>query len=217
MEIDAVTASTAIIIVCLAGFLATLIYVMLQDDRRRKEAFAGLLAFLPGELGDGGFFSHPSFHGTYKGARLDITYRPGSKHTPPRLDLFLEAPDLGVDLRVYEESVFGSLLDSVGLSFDLATGHPDFDAAYSLASGDREAALRYLSRDGVKEKIDFLFRGGAGSLELLPGDAGTNGALRLALEARDLGFSLDKTRLLPALEALHGLRYAAGGAAEGDR
>jgi len=209
MEIDPVTISTAIIIVCLAGFLAALIYMMVRDDNRRKEVFEGLRSFLPGETGDGGVFSHPSFHGTYKGARLDITYQPGSKHTPARLELFLEAPELGVDLRVYGESVFGSLLDSVGLAFDLATGHPDFDAAYSLASSDSEAALTYLAREGVKEAIDFLFLHGAGSLQLLPGDERTHGALRLALEAGSLAHRLDRTELLPVLEALHDLRRAA--------
>lgn len=214
MEIDAVTASTTIIIVCLAGFLAAIIYAMMRDDERRKEAFEGLRAFLPGETGAGGFFSHPSFHGSYKGARLDITYHPGSKHTPARLELFLEAPELGVDLRVYGESVFGSLLDSVGLSFDLATGHPDFDAAYSLASSGREAALAYLGRGGVKEAIDFLFRRGAGSLELLPGDERTHGALRLALDGGSLAHRLDRTELLPVLEALHDLRRMATGSPE---
>lgn len=214
MEIDAATASTIIITVCLAGFLAAIIYAMVREDNRRKEAFEGLRAFLPGDTGDGGFFSHPSFHGTYKGARLDITYHPGSKHTPARLELFLEAPDIGADLRVYGESLFGSLLDSVGLSFDLATGHPDFDAAYSLASSDSAAALAYLARGGVKEAVDFLFRRGAGSLELLPGDERTHGALRLVLEAGNLARRLDRTELLPVLEALHGLRRGAAGAAE---
>lgn len=209
MEIDPVTISTAIIIVCLAGFLAALIYMMVRDDNRRKEVFEGLRSFLPGETGGGGVFSHPSFHGTYKGARLDITYQPGSKHTPARLELFLEAPELGLDLRVYVESVFGSLLDSVGLAFDLATGHPDFDAAYSLASSDSEAARGYLAREGVKEAIDFLFLHGAGSLELLPGDKRTHGALRLALDGGNLAHRLDRTELLPVLEALHDLRLAA--------
>lgn len=192
--------------------LALVVAISTAVSGRKRRYFDELAERLNGESGGNGFLQNFFFKGSYKGRPVLIKYHPGGKNAPSSLEFTLEDPLFLFDLRVRLENMLEKVLDSLGLTGDLATGDGDFDARFRVGSSAKDLALRYLADANTRGRIRELFNSGASSLLLAPRGTTIPGFIRFTLESPDLEKVLDIRSLSPQLDLLCGLSSPSLGA-----
>jgi hypothetical protein len=185
-----------------AAAVIAIVFIAMAVNRRKKQAFEAIAAFLKGEAGGNTFFQNFYFRGLYKNRPLLIKHRPGGRNSPSWLVISLEDPLFIFSLNISEEDVLTKGLDFLGLSKDIRTGDQAFDARFRLKSEIEDLSAKYLALPGVKDGVNSLFDHGADSLALLPRGATIPGAITLHKKRPDLERDLSMQELLPVLETM---------------
>lgn len=187
------------------GFFVLVVMSVTAFNRRKRQFFEAITSFLPGEAGGNAFLQNFYFKGPYRGWQLLISYRPGGKNRPSRLDYALDGPLFAFDLNLGKEDFVTSALGALGLARDLSTGDPAFDSRFRISSEQPDLALRYLSLPGMRERLSALFDIGGDGLRISPGGASIPGQIKFSRQypdlERDLGMQ-ELNRLLALLEQL---------------
>lgn len=187
------------------GFFVLVVLIGTAFNRRKRQFFEAITSFLPGEAGGNAFLQNFYFKGPYRGRQLLISYRPGGKNTPSRLDYSLDGPPFLFDLSLGKEDFVTSALGALGLARDIATGDQAFDSRFRIKSELPDLALRYLSLPGMRERLTALFDLGGDGLRISPGGATIPGQIKFSRRypdlERDLGMQ-ELNRLLALLEPL---------------
>jgi len=134
----------------LAVIILAVVYAVRRQNRREKEAFAGL---------DGG---RSSGRGELNGVEYRYKFTPGGKNTPPSFSIEVAAGSSG-SFKIGRESGFDRFFKKIGLCAEIQTGDRDFDASYYISTNSvlfsrqffsdpsKRAACRAITAAGFNE------------------------------------------------------------------
>ena len=114
--------------------------------------------------------------GTYRGMPFIFRFCENCKY--PSLQLRAEARSY-VDLQITRETPLTELAQGAGFLLDPQTGDPRFDGKFHLKAKDRDAALKFLSDSGTRDRIAVLMDMGYHTLTVFKDGETITGMLKL--------------------------------------
>jgi hypothetical protein len=151
-----------------AFIVAAVVIYSRRQETRRKEALEKLSGVLDGRP-EHRLFA-PGFSGTVDGRRFRIELIPGSRNSPRRLTLAVEASP-GFSLEVFRESFGMSLTKTLGLVSDLQTSDPQFNADFVLSADESPRARAFLEDMDSRHRVRSFFDAGFDQLAVRGGGA----------------------------------------------
>ena len=143
-------------------FIAVLIAALVLQSAKQKRAVAAFFGQLSplGARGEG-----LERELTSAGRLVSARYSYGSKSTPSRLILSLEAAAAGA-LTLRREGSGDIAMERLGLESDVESGDPLFDDAFHVDTDDDAFAAAYFASQKKREAAKALFAAGCSLLEL---------------------------------------------------
>ncbi len=145
------TMTTALIVAALFGLLAVIVVWTARTDRRNKRRMAKLASAL------GAVPSGTGGEGVCDGVAYRFHYSPAARNSPATLKVSIDSP-AGQPLRIVREGRAERLSKRIGLSAEIQTGDPAFDADLYIETEADEFTRTLLMRDDARQAVRDVFQ-----------------------------------------------------------
>ena len=175
------------VVILVVAVVVFAIFTAQARESRIESNFQRLANRFDGRVEEGGLFTNLTLHLRPGGVDAFVTYRHGSKNSPPRTRIMF---DWSRDtwMRIAPEGIFAGLSKIFGAQ-DIQVGDPGFDSRF-LIQGDPPEFVRSFLDEDVRGRIYELSELGAGFFE----------GSGVSLDLNPTGFSIQISRDLFAQE-----------------
>lgn len=135
-------------------------FAYFYDSRRRIKVLSGLAKHIPGHVSKNIF--QPSFNGDYRGIKFCISLIPGSRNTPPYLNISFYKRS-SFRLGISRENILTRFGKKFGLQ-DVKIQDPRFDEKFLVSSNKADWAMQYLRDPEIRNAVEQLFSQGFESI-----------------------------------------------------